>query len=375
MNTPTPPADPVVAPTVASNGTRRRQSPQQASRTGALDVVPPPEYPARTTKEFDIGATFKIDLGWETDDDGNLILEKGKKIKKVRTTVGYAERTPSVPEINPHYEFPAEETKALLLGLENKDNILIHGHTGVGKSSVITQIAARLNYQMVRVNFDGYITRTDLVGDWVVKGTDMFYMWGLIPIAARMPGTIILLDEADAMNGECGFVFQRILERDDRKLMVTETGGTIIPLHEENLIVATMNTRGMGDDTGLYGSGTRQQNYAQLNRYSLTIQLKYMEEAKERNLLSNMFPNLKTGEVKSLVHATHKIRQAYEANEISVPLSPRDLLNWAEKYGHMGDHIRAARFAFLNRMSPEDAAAAEQVILRAFAPPAPGTKP
>ena len=36
------------------------------------------------------------------------------------------------------------------------------GHTGTGKSSLVDQFAARVNMPVVRVNFDGEISRMDL---------------------------------------------------------------------------------------------------------------------------------------------------------------------------------------------------------------------
>jgi cobaltochelatase CobS len=358
-------SEPDIIPNNGTPGTRRRAP----ARVAEADVVPPPEYPARVKKEFELCETFGIDLGPEKDQNGNDLKDaKGKVIKRKRMVTGYTERTPWTPDIDPSYEFPEEETKIILLALENKDRLLIHGHTGVGKTSILTQIAARLNYNVVRVSFDGAITRADLIGEWIVKGGEMKFMWGILPLAFRMPGTLIILDEWDSINGDCAFVLQRPLEKDDGRILVMETGGTLIPLHEDNVICATANTRGLGDDTGLYSAGTKTQNYAQLNRFQLTIQLTYMPEEKELAMLTKKFPQLNKKEIAQLVKAVHKGRKAYENNEVSVPLSPRDLINWTDKYVALGEPIRAAKYAFLNRMPPEDAATMEQIIQRSLAP-------
>jgi len=347
----------------APNGQRRRQS----ARVAGSDIVPPPEYPARAKKDYDIGSTFNIDLGPEKDQNGNIMKDpKGKPIKRVRTTVGYAERTAWVPEIDPKYEFPEDDTKMLLLALEERDRTLIHGHTGTGKTTLVEQIAARLNYQVICVNFDDQITRADLVGEWIVKGNEMVFMWGIIPLAMRMPGTILLLDEWDAMQAGCSFVLQRLIDKNSGKLLVTETGGTLIPLHEDNTICATANTRGLGDETGMY-QGTKMQNFAQLNRFGTTIHLTYLPPAREVALLQAHYPDLHKAEIESLVQSVNQVRKAYENNEVSTPLSPRDLLNWGKKYADTGDAPRSAKYAFLNRMPVQDAAIVLQIVQRAFA--------
>jgi cobaltochelatase CobS len=327
----------------------------------------PLDFPERAKKMFEIGATFGITMKAELDDNGEPILDaNGKKIPKKRMITGYAEPTQWTPAIDPGYVFSDEDTKMILFGFENKDRILIHGHSGTGKTSCLEQIAARLNYNVIKINFDGAIQRADLVGEWIVKGQEMTFMYGVLPMAFRMPGTLIILDEWDTISGECAFVLQRPLQKDDGKLLLMETGGTLIPLHEDNVIAATANTRGFGDDTGLYTAGTRVQNFSQLNRFSITINMKYLSAEQEEQMLKMKIPGLEPIEYKGLVLTVNKIRQAYENGEMSVPLSPRDLLNWAEKYLHIGDVNRAALYCFLNRMPVEDAATAAQIIQRQF---------
>ena len=328
----------------------------------------------RDNKKFGIRATFGIDLGNELDDNGNVMQDaNGKPVPREREVTGFSEPGPETPAIDDGYVFPPEETKILLLGLEMKDRILLTGQTGTGKTSLIEQVAARLNYNVVKINFDGAITRQDLVGEWVVKPSEtnqgqsvMDFQYGILPHAFNMPGTIIILDEWDTISGECAFVLQRPLQKDDGKLLLLEKGGELIPLNPQNAIVATANTTGQGDESGLYAHGTKVQNYSQLNRFGITIKLEYMDAKKETEMLAKRFPELEDAECKTLVKAVNLVRDAYGAGELSAPLSPRDLINWADKYIRMGDPIRAAKYCFLNRMPEEDHMAAESIIQRSF---------
>ena len=194
----------------------------------------------------------------------------------------------------------------------------------------------------------------------------MLFQYGILPLAFRMPGCIVVLDEWDTINEETSFVIQRPLQKEDGKLLILETGGELVPLHDDNLIVATANTAGQGDDSGLYSQGTRIQNYSQINRFGLTIRMQYLEPDKEKAMLLKKFSDLEKAEAEAFVLAINKVRDGFSNGQISVPLSPRDLLNWADKYLAMGDPMRAAKYCFLNRMSPEDAQVTEGIIQRAF---------
>jgi cobaltochelatase CobS len=335
----------------------------------------PRRKPARTAatvetrekRKFGIRATFGLDLGFQEDDKGNPILDAaGNKIPEEREVNGFVDRTEYVPTVDPSYVFPPEETKILLLGLEMKDRCLLVGGTGTGKTSLVEQIAARLNYNVVKINFDGCVTRQDLIGEWVVQGKQMVFQYGILVHAFKMPGTIIILDEWDTISGECSFVIQRPLQKDDGKILIMETGGELIPIHPDNVIVATANTCGQGDDTGLYSHGTKVQNYSQLNRFGITIRMNYLEESKEIEMIQKRFPALAAQECSALVKAVNAVRDAYMNNTISAPLSPRDLINWADKYIRLGDPERAAKYCFMNRMPEEDAIAVKSLIQRIF---------
>ena len=335
---------------------------------------PPSGVEKRKEKKFGIHATFGIDLGFEENQTGDQLKDnKGEPIPKERDVTGFTEPGPETPDVDPGYVFPAEETKVLLLGLALKDRILLSGHTGTGKTSLVEQVAARLNYNVIKINFDGDISRADLIGEPRVipnpqgSGSITEFQHGILPHAFKMPGTIIILDEWDAISGECAFVLQRPLQKDDGKLLILENGGELLPLHPQNAIIATANTTGQGDESGLYSHGTRVQNYAQLNRFGLTIKMQYLPPEKETAMIHKRYPDLTEAECKTLVRAVGQVREAYLNGELSAPLSPRDLINWADKYIRMGNPIRAAKYCFLNRMPEEDHVAAEQILQRSFA--------
>lgn len=262
---------------------------------------------------------------------------------------------------------PAGKAQCVCIKVDAEDELFcINDFIVTHNTSLFEQVAARLNYNVIKISFDSCITRNDLVGEWVVKDGSMEFQYGIMPLAMRMPGTVIILDEWDTQNEDVSFVIQRLLQKEDGHMLLLENKGELVPLHPDNIVVATANTVGQGDDTGLYAQGTRVQNYAQLNRFGLTIRMDYLKPELEKAMLMKRFDDLKQDEADAFIVTTNKVRDGFANNELSVPLSTRDLINWVEKYTFMGDPMKAATFCFLNRMSIEDAEVCKGIIQRSF---------
>jgi hypothetical protein len=60
--------------------------------------------------------------------------------------------------------FNPETTLAILAGFAHNRRVMVTGFHGTGKSTHIEQVAARLNWPLIRVNLDSHISRIDLVG-------------------------------------------------------------------------------------------------------------------------------------------------------------------------------------------------------------------
>jgi cobaltochelatase CobS len=76
----------------------------------------------------------------------------------------FAKRTEYVPEIDDAYRFDPQTTLAILAGFAFNRRVMVQGYHGTGKSTHVEQVAARLNWPMIRVNLDSHVSRIDLVG-------------------------------------------------------------------------------------------------------------------------------------------------------------------------------------------------------------------
>ena len=66
---------------------------------------------------------------------------------------GFKTRTEYVPEIDPSYRFDPQTTTAILAGFEHNRRVMVQGYHGTGKSTHIEQVAARLNWPMIRLTW------------------------------------------------------------------------------------------------------------------------------------------------------------------------------------------------------------------------------
>lgn len=316
-------------------------------------------YKERKKKEYSVLETF-----------GFYWSPERKKDKMVN---GYVDPGPYTPDIDPFYQFPEEETQVVLLALHLKDKIMIYGPSGTGKTSLVEQVCARLNMNFIRINMDNDLSRSDLIGKHIVVGREMQYLYGILPRAMVLPGTITLIDEYDAMPEGMSFVIQRVMERPSQ-LQIMEKGEEMITLHRDNTIFCAANTMGQGDDTGLHSSGTNIINYSALDRLQMYIELDYPKPEREIAMLKARFPRdperprvgIKDWEAKSAVQMAGLIRKGFLDGNLTQPLSPRNLINFVEKYLVWGKVNRAAKFCFINRAPREERATLEELVVRCW---------
>ena len=265
----------------------------------------------------------------------------------------FAERTDRVPEIDSTYKFDPDTTLAILAGFAHNRRVMIQGYHGTGKSTHIEQVAARLNWQCVRVNLDSHISRIDLIGKDAIKLRDgkqiTEFQEGILPWALRNPCAIVF-DEYDAGRADVMFVIQRVLETDG-KLTLLDQNEVITP-HKSFRLFATANTVGLGDTTGLY-HGTQQINQGQMDRWSLVATLNYLSHDAETNIVLAKNPNYNTEkgrqQVSQMVTVADLTRRAFMAGDLSTVMSPRTVIAWAQNAEIFRNIGYAFRLTFLNK--------------------------
>lgn len=271
-----------------------------------------------------------------------------------------------VPDIDPHYSFDPDTTMAILAGFLHNRRVLIQGLHGTGKSSHIEQVAARLNWPCIRVNLDSQITRTDLLGRdaLVAEAGDVIttFQEGLLPYALRHACALVF-DEYDAGRPDVLFVIQRVLEQEG-KLTLLENNQVITP-HPHFRLFATANTLGAGDHTGLY-HGTQALNQGQLDRWHVVTVLNGLPFDREVAIIRAKVKNVTEENVKKMVSLAQLTRTGFEARDLSLLMSPRTVLSWAENSVIFGDVDAAFRVSFYNKLDPSEQSIVDEYYQRCF---------
>ncbi|WP_293679192.1 cobaltochelatase subunit CobS [uncultured Phenylobacterium sp.] len=283
----------------------------------------------------------------------------------------FAERDSHVPDIDPAYKFDPETTRALLAGFAHNRRVMIQGYHGTGKSTHIEQVAAHLNWPLIRVNLDSHVSRIDLVGKDAIVLKDgkqiTEFREGMLPWAIQRPIALVF-DEYDAGRPDVMFVIQRVLEAQGKLTLLDQN--RVIQPNPWFRLFSTTNTIGLGDTTGLY-HGTQQINQGQMDRWSIVTTLNYLSHDVEAEIVLAKSPSYQTAEGKRTINAMVRVadmtRNAFMNGDISTVMSPRTVITWAQNAEIFGGDVGLAfRMTFLNKCDELERGTVAEFYQRAF---------
>ncbi len=264
---------------------------------------------------------------------------------------------PYVPAIDEHYIFREKELTRVLYSIVTNQRAYLQGDTGTGKTTLIEQVAARLNFPFIRVNFDSEVTRMDLIGRDTLStdesgNTISTFIDGILPSAMSSP-CLFCCDEIDFVRPDVAYVMQSALEGNG--LRITEDGDRVVRPHEMFRMFATGNTVGQGDEHGRY-QGARPQSLALLDRFTIWINVGYLEAKHRKELVKRHFPDLVAEDQKKLASYVEEHLQAFLQSKIHQPISPRGMLAIAKATTIMGNFKEALGMTVLDRANADDRA-------------------
>jgi cobaltochelatase CobS len=282
---------------------------------------------------------------------------------------GYEERGPYVPDIDPHYVFRRDVLRDVIAWLEsgNGEGLYLTGPTGAGKSSILVQIAARINLPIQRAAGNSRLELADLIGQCQAVNGSTLFCPGPLTLAMK-EGHLFLMDEIDLLDPGMATGLNPIVE--DAPMLVPQTGELIKP-HANFRFVATGNTAGLGDGTGLY-QGTLRQNLAFIDRFWV-VKVGYPEPLVEKEVLEREAPQLPVIERERMIEVANDIRRLFMGESdapsaIEVTMSTRALVRWAR----LAVVFRGAPLSYsldralTFRTQPETREAILQVVQRHF---------
>jgi cobaltochelatase CobS len=276
-----------------------------------------------------------------------------------------------VPQHDTGWEMGVNEKRQMeevALGIEGGDNIMITGPAGIGKSTMVLEMAAILNQPVARIAMDGDMRRSDFVGDKNVvvdeKSGQAVTDWvnGVLVTAAER-GWWLMIDEIDAMPAHIAFVMHGVLEG-NRSLALLGDGGRLVKFHPDFRVVTTSNTLGRGDESGMF-AGTNIMNEALLDRFGVVIAAGYPSAATEVDILVKR-TGINVTDAGKMRKVAEKVREANKLEKCFVSLSTRRLIDWADKARRLKDPRRAAKITLVNKLGGDDAKFVDNVIQRYF---------
>ena len=273
-----------------------------------------------------------------------------------------------IPEEDPYYMFPGIQTLAVLLALQERDNVLLYGTTGVGKTMLLMQLAHKLRLPCTRINCHVEMGSPELFGYSGLPDpnipNDNGWKWTSLTLGIQRPG-LVIVDEWDTLRPDVSIGCQRLLEDHQPGLMLPDID-RFLPKHENCIVSATANTRGLGDSSGLY-VGTGAQNFAQLNRFHLVLEMEPLEKEKMQSILGRFRVHnkpLKEELVATLTNFYGTTLSAFKASGLSAPLSVRMMLHFARYYEMLGPP--ALELVILSKLpTDEDKVTVKQLADRA----------
>ena len=268
---------------------------------------------------------------------------------------------------DPEYHFDEVLLKKMLRffgGGCSRNNVLLFGDAGAGKTSIVWQMAARMGWPVFSISCSKKTRfEFDMVGERrLVNGSSM-WQDGPLTKAVRYGG-VFLANEITRLDEDEQMRLADILDKPGR-LFVPGTGETLTP-HPDFRFIATGNSAGVGDETGCY-PGERRSSLAFPDRFQ-AYRVDYPVPVVEERMLQNAAPTIAENVRKSMVRLANEVRKSFigQGGSLSLTFSTRSLLIWAREsvgYANMsgiGDCYQTALMdTVLSKATRDD----QQVVL------------
>lgn len=243
--------------------------------------------------------------------------------------VNWERAHPRMPEIDPHYSFDLMHLLTVLYAINQGVSLNIVGPHGAGKTQLILQVAARLNFPVTVLPMDGQLTRRELIGQEKLRateyGNESYFAPGLLPVALSEPG-FILFDEIDRGVSDLQYACHSVYLQEGLKVL--EDGGRHIPFHKYNRVFATANTKGRGSLDGMY-QPPEEMSEATRDRWSIWLEISYQEVDEDQQVILAKVPGIDAKHAEIIASVAADIRNAYLQNKISQTCSMRQQLEVA----------------------------------------------
>lgn len=268
-----------------------------------------------------------------------------------------------IPVIDNGYVMDVAITKRAMLGVEYKMPVYLWGHKGTGKTTLAEQLAARTGRPTIRIQHTANTEESHIVGQTLANENGTYFSPGPLALAMKH-GWVYLADEYDFAFPQVLGVYQPVLEGGALVIKEATPEWRVIKPHPEFRFVATGNTNGSGDETGLY-QGTNMQNSANYSRFGVCLEVKYMPKEAEVAMLRNRC-GISEKDALLVVKWATDVRSAFDKGDVSDTVSPRELINGVKLGLALMDYREGMKLAFINKLPKISQEAVDKFSQRYF---------
>ena len=201
-------------------------------------------------------------------------------------------------------------------------NIYISGETGLGKSTAVFGIANKFGIPVIRVNLSMATDIDDLIGGIRIIDGNTVFDPGPVAIAMEL-GAILLLDEVDAGNPKILLDLHPVLEK---KGVLAKKARKMIYPKKGFSVIATGNSKGVGDDTGKY-IGVNNMNHAFLQRFGAAIEFMPPSKLEMIEIMKQAIPELPNSILQNLCNWYEQVWTSHQSGAVTEYINPRKMLD------------------------------------------------
>jgi len=270
------------------------------------------------------------------------------------------------PALNPDYVFRDDMSNEIAgFWLMGTPAMKLVGHKGCGKTSVVEQFHAALNYPLVKVTAHPRMEAASLLSQFVPDPKGGFvHRYGPLALAAKA-GCSVLIDEYNLLDPGEAASLNIILERG--MFEIVETGEVIRPSDGFRVFVACNP-----NDKAAGYFGRNDQDSSNDDRF-WTVFVEYPTAAEEvpvvQKILSTLLDDATAkAYAENMVTVANRVRKQYmgvsqDASALELTMSTRTLINWAQGFTIFADAPSPLHYALERALTNQKHGSATKVAI------------